>query len=422
MWRARRTSARSHDAELASSLTIRAVLVSRAVVWASALATIAIFGRNVQAIAATDPGRVTEPFRAAWVNFLFAPALRWDSAWYLQIAHAGYYSRLSSAFFPLYPLLIHLGAAVFGSAAVVGLLISLGSLVVGLYVTYLLARLDLSEPAARTTVLLVAFFPTAFFLSAVYTEAVFLALSVGAIYAARQERWWLGSALGCLAAASRSNGVLILVPLVVIYLYGPRALPAVSGARRWWQPRYRLSRSCLWLTLVPAGVLAYLVYLWITHDAPLAPYQVQSMWSREFAGPFAAVVQSIGALPGDVHRMLSGTTLPVGPGDPISWTAHNLIDVGFLAFALAGLAFAWRRVPFAYFAYAVVMLAQNLAYPSASEPLLSFSRFVLVIFPLFMGWGGKLADKPVARRTTLALSALLLVGFSGLWGYWAWVA
>jgi len=69
-----------------------------------------------------------------------------------------------------------------------------------------------------------------------------------------------------------------------------------------------------------------------------------------------------------------------------------------------------------------VMLAQTLSYPTPNEPLQSFPRYMLVIFPLFMGWGAKLADRPLARRTTLIASAGLLLAFSGLWGYWGWVA
>ena len=403
-------------------MALRAVLGSRLIVWVAALATTAIFGHNLMAVVLNDPDRLTEPFRAGWANSLFAPAARWDSVWYLHIAQSGYFSRESSAFFPLYPLLIHLGAVVFGSEAVVGVLISVGSMLVGLYLLYLLARLDLSDQAARTTVMLVAVFPSAFFFSAVYTESLFLMLSVGAIYAARRDRWALASILGCLAGASRSNGVLIALPLLFIYLYGPRIAPHRAIAGRWWQPRHRVSWSVLWLLLVPLGVVAYLSYLGITHDAPLAPFQVQYFWQREFAGPFGAIVHLATALPHDLHRIVSGSTLPVERGDPISWTTHDLIDLGFLLFALVGLAWSRRRLPAAYLFYALVMLAQVLSYPTAREPLASFPRYVLVIFPLFMAWAAKLADRPVARRGVLVSSAVLLAGFSGVWTFWGWLA
>jgi hypothetical protein len=400
-----------------------ALVGSRLLVWLGALSALAIFGRSVTEFLTNDPLHLSEPFRASWANFVFAPTARWDSVWYLSIARFGYASRQSSGFFPLYPLLIHLGAGVLGSEIVVGTLISFASMTIALYLLYLLTRLEMSEQAARTTVLLLAFFPTAFFLSAVYTEALFLLLSVGAVYAARQERWALASLLAALAAATRVNGVLLAVPLVLIYLYGPRRSVALTGPREWWRPRYRPSRSMLWLLLVPAGLLAYLGYLWITHDAPLAPFQVQqTLWQHEFVGPFGAIVTLALRLPHDVRALLTHHGLLVAPGDPISWDAHDLIDIPFLVFGLAGLAFSWRRVPLSYFVYGFVYLGYALSDPTRTEALEAFPRFLLVAFPLFMGWGGWLADRPAARRITLASSAVLLVVFSGLWGVWAWVA
>src|SRR5437588_734028 len=83
---------------------------------------------------------------------------------------------------------------------------------------------------------------TAPFQSATYTESLFLLLTLVAVYAARSERWWLAGLAGGLAASSRSNGVLILIPLVLLYLYGPRAAaPTASGGLL--RARYRLRRD-----------------------------------------------------------------------------------------------------------------------------------------------------------------------------------
>jgi hypothetical protein len=428
--RRRRLGEETADASAATSIAIKAVIGSRLIVWAAALVALAIFGRDRYAVPLYDPNGFTEPFRAAWANFIFAPTARWDSAWYLWIGHSGYFSRSSSAFFPLYPILLHLGAIVFGSELVVGMLISLIAMTIGLYVLYLLARLDLTEEQARMTVLLLALFPTSFFFSAVYSESLFVALSVGAIYAARQDRWALASLLGALAAATRSTGVLIALPLVLMYLYGPRgatsrAMVATvprAVAAQWWRPRYRLSASSAWLLLIPVGLCAYLGYLFITHDAPFAPFQAERYWDREFAGPLGALVRLAKVLPGDVHRIFTGHTVRVDAGDWLSWNTHDLIDVGFLVFALVGVALAWRRVPFAYFAYAIVLLAQALSEPDRVEPLASFSRYLLIMFPIFMGWGAWLGGRRLRSWAMLGFSAVLLVFFSALWGMWIWVA
>ena len=197
-----------------------------------------------------DPQGLTRPFDAAWGNFVLSPAARWDSVWYLHIAHSGYFSRQSTAFFPLYPLLMSVAGG-YGAELVLGTVISVVTSTAGVYLLLRLARLDLSERAAVTTVLLLVLFPTGLFLSAVYSEGLFLALSVGAIYAARLDRWTIASLLGGLASATRSDGILIAVPLVIIYFYGPRSA-SVSLRRGGWRPRYPLERSAGWLLLVPS--------------------------------------------------------------------------------------------------------------------------------------------------------------------------
>jgi hypothetical protein len=410
-WRARRAEARSPEADAATRATLRALLGSRAIVWGAGLIALALFGQKASVFASMDGRHVTEPFGSATANFLFAPAARWDSAWYLTIAHAGYATRASSAFFPLYPLLICGGTVLLGSALLVGTLISVMATAVALHLLYRLARLDLSHEQARTTVMLVAFFPAALFLSAVYTEALFLMLSVGAIYAARLERWAWAGLLGGLAAATRSGGVLLLLALAWPYLWRARG-----------QPRRTLGRSVAWLALVPAGLLAYMGYLALVHHAPLAAFQAEAEWGRHFAGPLGGLVKALAAAPTDLRLGLTGHAVVVGAAAPISWPTHNLIDLGFAAFAAGGLSLGWRRVPSAYLVYGLALLAQALSYPTLAEPLQSLPRYVLVIFPVFIGWGAWLGERPPAAQPVIASSALLLAGFSALWAMWAWVA
>src|SRR4029079_9154843 len=72
-------------------------------------------------------------------------------------------------------------------------------------------------------------FPTSFFLSAVYAESLFLVMALGAIYAARRERWLFAGLLGAGAALTRPFGVVVAVPLAVELLMQWRA----EGRPRW---------------------------------------------------------------------------------------------------------------------------------------------------------------------------------------------
>ncbi len=90
-------------------------------------------------------------------------------------------------FFPLYPLLMRWGgAALGGHPLLAGLIVSLAAFAGALVLLYRLARLELGEDYAWRVVLLISTFPYALYFSAVYTESLFLLLSVGAFYAMRR--------------------------------------------------------------------------------------------------------------------------------------------------------------------------------------------------------------------------------------------
>ncbi|MDP8967822.1 MAG: hypothetical protein M3N04_04410, partial [Actinomycetota bacterium] len=195
----------------------RALWISRLLVWAAAIAAVALFGLSDRA-ADFDPAGLTTGYGATG-DALAAPLGRWDSVWFMAIAADGYDGGGREAFFPLYPLVVRLAGAPLGSALVGGALASTALLAVALVLLHRLVALDHPRAVARNAVLVTALFPMSFFFSAVYSESLFLALSIGAVYAARRERWAWAGTLGLLAATTRSAGVLLLVPLAMIYLW-----------------------------------------------------------------------------------------------------------------------------------------------------------------------------------------------------------
>src|SRR4051794_30213054 len=195
-----------------------ALCVSRLLVWAVGAGAAALWGLSAR-VTLFDPGAVTRPFGPAG-NALVAPLARWDSVWYLAIAHDGYPADdpRRAAFFPLYPLLVRAGNTVVGSPIVAGALVSVACFAVALVLLRRLTEIELGAPAARAAVWAIALFPGAVFFSAVYSEALYLALSVGCLYAARTGRWAWAATAGALGAATRSAGVLLVVPLAVMWL------------------------------------------------------------------------------------------------------------------------------------------------------------------------------------------------------------
>ena len=368
-----RTSAQ--DAALTDAW--RALWLSRLVVWVSGVAAVAAFGLSDRA-PDFDPAGLTSPFGATG-DLLAAPAARWDSVWYLAIADGGYEGGAREAFFPLYPLLVRIGGLLVGSPLIAGALVSTALLGVALVALHRLVALDFDRDVARNAVLVTALFPMSFFFSAVYSESLFLALSVGAVLSARQDRWAWAGALGALAASTRSAGLLLLVPLLLIYLY--------DGGRLSGRPR-RLRPDVLWLALVPLGLAAYCAYLGaIGHDA-LAPFHAQEVWFRSFAGPFVGAWDGLVAGVQGARQLLSGSRTPVyfaqAGGDPFLVARHNIELLVWLALLVPATIGVLRRLPIAYGAYLVAAIALPLSYPVGPQPLMSLPRFVVVLFPLMI--------------------------------------
>ena len=342
-------------------------------------------------------------FLGYWAN--------WDGAWYAEVAAEGYGERApaSTAFFPLYPLLLKLGTVVGGGPAPWGVGVSLLSTLFALFFVYRTAEKLYDARAARAAALCLAFFPTAFFLNAVYTEALFLALTAGALWAALVRRDLLfAGLLGALAAATRNLGVLLLVPLLF----------------EWMRDRRELGlRGILGVALVPAGLAAYAAYLWARFGDPLVFARQQGdYWNREVSGPLATLGDAWTAAGVGVGYALDPATLFLGTDATPALEASNVLNLGFLVFFL-GVALAGLFVlPPGLSVYAAALVLLPVLTPSPRFPLMSLPRFVLGAFPVFLVLGYFLSRSRWTLATWLVLSGGLGVALTALFVTWRWVA
>ena len=432
----------------------RALWSSRLLVWVAGAGTVLVFGFGPVRNAFNPPG-ITRGF--GWLgNLLAAPAARWDGAWYLVIAHYGYrpdlgaFTSSRTAFFPLYPLglsaISHLGVP----PVAAGVLLSIGALALALYGIHRLTTLELThagkhqpvgkdqDPArpvevARLAVLLTAFAPMAFFFSAVYSESLYLALSVGVFLCARQGRWaWVG-VLGALATATRSTGVVLMAPAVMLYLYGPRedrvpdhSTSLLHTRRLRVGARYKLRRDFLYLGMVPVGLGLYMAYLALSGGDALWPFHAQDVWGRHFAGPYGGVWDGVKAAFQGARQLLSfqrrHVYFPAAGGSPFIDAGHNLMLLVFLLAAIPAIVGVLRMLPLAYGVYVIAALALPLSYPVRPQPLMSLPRFLVVLFPLSIWLAAWLAAHPRVRTPALVLSALLMALFAAQFATWHWVA
>jgi hypothetical protein len=214
-------------------------------------------------------------------------------------------------------------------------------------------------------------------ISAVYSESLFLLVSVGAIYAARLERWPLAGMLGAVAAATRSGGVIVLVPLLVIYWYSHQR-----------QIR-RIRPDVLWLLVgVPAGLAAYVLYLGLSTGDPTSVFSAQAAWHRSFV-PLGGLALGLWGAVRSVGELIipSLARSPAANAHGVATRLLDLRDIAMFCFLAGGIWLcqeASSRLDPAYVAYAICGLALPLSVPAGGFPLMSLPRFEFVIFPLWV--------------------------------------
>ena len=418
----------------------RAVLTAagtRVFLVAVALVTTFTVGLRARPVFMRDPAHI-EVF-TGFARRLLEPWANWDGVWFIRIAAAGYHSHaFSQAFFPLYPLAVRVVAPLAGDFYVVaGVVVSLACYAGAMVLLYRLALLERGSRVALWSVVFISVFPTAFFFQAVYSESMFLLLTLLSFSAGRRGRWWLAGVAGLLAALTRSSGLLLLLPLAVMWWEQRRGAPvrlpggpaeetaplagsasptgAASSAGVRQAPRRPSILSLGWLLLVPAGLGLYMAYLWRAFSDPFLFSAVQGFWGRRSSLPPAAVWDgAVAAYDGVRWLVLHGVgALLSGPhtasGGLQSDVIANPLEFLALLTAVVLVVVCWRKLPAAYTVYGLAALLFPLLYPTTARPLDSLPRFLAVVFPLFIALAAGVVERPVWRWAVVALFGSLLV-------------
>lgn len=173
-----------------------------------------------------------------------------DIPHYVNIAKNWYHATGENAneivFFPLYPLLMKFFYLFCRNYVVAGVLVSNVCLAVGSVYFYRLLEMEYGSECAWEGTILLTLFPVGFFMIGAYTESLFIMLTAACLYYIRQKRWSIAGITGMLAALSRSQGIVLLVPAVYEI-----CLQFRKKENRTW--------TAGWVCLIPVGTLFYLL-------------------------------------------------------------------------------------------------------------------------------------------------------------------
>jgi Mannosyltransferase (PIG-V) len=385
-------------------------LWSRAAIWAAALFALLVFEPNRH----PEADRWDDPSVTRDLGFAADVWARWDSVWFLRIAEHGYgaLEGTAAAFYPLYPAVVGLvGRAFFGHYVLAGIAVSLAASLAAFLLFHDLAETKLGAEGARRAVLYLALFPMTLFLQAVYSEALFLLLTVAAFVLAERGRFLPAAVVTGLAMLTRPVGIALLPALLVFALR--------AEDRR---------RSLASLVVAPLLFCAYPLYLWAERGDFFAFARAQDVWTRHvsYAGPLGGIWDGLRAGWAGVRQLFAGSGgtvyWPAADGtDPLRAAAVNLEGLAFLALFVALTVVAWRRFGAPYGLYAALSLAIPLSVPSERWPLLSLPRFGLVVFPLFLALGA-LGGRPRLHVAIVSVSSIMLGVAIVQWSLWQWVA
>lgn len=275
----------------------------------------------------------------------------WDGEIFLHLSRTGYQEGSpTTVSFPLWPFLIHLFAEVTGGHYLAaGLILANLFSLAGLILFHHLIASSFDEPVANISLLLLLCFPGAIFLSFMYSEALFLFLSVLFFICLKSSRYRTVFAVTFLMSLTRSVGIFCLLPLI-------------------WQLAARKEKPTRWLCcLGPLSGMA--VYFLIMHKAtgnPFTGFEDQKKYLAQAS--LSKIIDVMGFIkaffnfPLEIHGYLNSA----------------LDRLWFLWFA-AALFFLWKRNK-TYFIYA---LAMGLV-PAMSLSFMAYTRYFLVVFPVFV--------------------------------------
>ena len=356
------------------------------------------------------------------LDLIFSPLAKWDAQHYLGIALYGYgegqaAAHINPAFFPLFPELVRVLSG-FGTSPGLTLLVAyaipLACFFGALVLIHRLAAIELGERHARSALMLFSFFPTAFFFGIPYTESLFVLLAAGAFLAARTGNWPMAGIALALASATRAPGLLLVVPVALFYLYGPRA-DREPGTRPGLRPRYPIQANAAWLLLAPLGLLLFSGYLQFRFHDALAWQHAQVVFGRHTIDPVSGLWAAIREAGTSIGLIFSG-------GYRVPIVDHwNLIQALFFAFALTGGVSLLRMLPVAYGAWVLVSLLSMLVSQPPVSPLWSAPRFVAVLFPIFF-WLATLCERRRLTNTVTAMFAAGMAAFVVQFTLWSFVA
>ena len=332
-------------------------------------------------------------------RLLVQPWFRWDTVHYVGLAVNGYQADLHNTVWPpLYPVLIELIDSVFHNPTLSALIVANLAAWVFFILLFGYAARFWGDKVARDALLWCAVFPTAFFLTAGYTESVYLVLSLACMWAAREHKWWAAGLTGALAVATRTQGIVLCLPIFIWMLEDylkTRRFNLVTAGKQ------VLAMACL-----PAAFGLHALYV---------RFGMQTLW------PWEALREEwqISAGPPWVGLWGNITSFTTRAYMFDYAVAARVADTILPIVAIVILIMIAKKIPRAELAYAAALVLMFLSKMTADILTTSVARYLMSVYILFVGLALLVNNKylKMALFFVFALSQVLLIAVFEMWGW-----
>ncbi len=276
-----------------------------------------------------------------------------DGVHYLRLIENGYVDIGTQAFFPLYPLLTRYFSHLAGiNSYFAGIILSIVSLSLAIGVLW---QLYPNDKLLRTFAILT--FPTSFFLLGLYTESLFLLLSLSFFLFLRSDKYILAAFCAGLASATRLVGIF----LGVILLW--RLITKYKNTR----PYYVILLTILSIS----GFIFYSYFLWLRFGDPLMFLHVQTMFVANRSGGEIIMLTQV------MYRYLK-MILTVDP------TTFLYQRIWFELLFFLSAFWAWYKNLKSASREVSLYVILSLLLPTLTGTLSSIPRYILVLVPFLL--------------------------------------
>jgi Gpi18-like mannosyltransferase len=232
-------------------------------IWLSSRLAIAIALLFLAPLLPTPPDSIPATF--SWKAFS-----AWDSLWYQRIATFGYdyapdNKQHSIAFFPLFPLTIHLLMMLGLPFEVAGILVSNVTFLAALVVLYFWVAEHHGKSAAMWSTAALAWCPYSLYGTVIYTEGLFFLCSTAALRAFDKKQHLWAAFWGALATATRVSGAMLIPSFLFVAWKQRRGIQAYLAS-----------------LAAGGGLFLFGLYCQIRFGDALAFFHAQKAWRPSF--------------------------------------------------------------------------------------------------------------------------------------------